>query len=116
MPKTPPKAFPNSDLIIYLDTEYQKLMDEHYRQAPKPNTIPVGGSWMDYLFKAEALRGCIGALRQKKSIEEAIVEGETVSEISVKIWNSRREYQVQRWEKTASAYLRGLVSSYLSGK
>lgn len=96
-------------LMIFLDEKMQELYEKHYKAAPR-NGIPIGGGdWMDTFFRTEAIRGCLGALRRGKNLEEAIQEGITVSEISVGIWNKKREWQVHRWEKTGEMYLRDLI-------
>lgn len=97
-------------LLILLDDEYQRLYEFHMSQAPKNNTIPVGGgSWMDSFFRCEGIRGCMNALRRGKSVEESLKEGVSVAAIAVKLWNSKREYQVHRWENCVEAYLVSLI-------
>lgn len=109
----PPIPLKHADLMRFLDDEYQKLHDRYYRSAPQGGTIPAGGGdWMDCHFRMEAIRGCVGALRRKKPLEEAIAEGEAVSEIAVKLWNTRREYQVRRWEKTGGEFLKGKIRHF----
>ena len=102
-------------LLRLLDDEYQKLYAKHYEeQKAIGNRIPVGGGdWMDMFFRCEALRGCIGALRTDKSLDEAVAEGKTVSEISIRIWNGKREYQVHRWDKCCHSYLDGMIARLL---
>lgn len=111
MNKTKSKAIERRFRTIRrLDEVYQKLNDKHMSCAPKSNTIPVGGGdWMDTFFRMEALRGCMVALRKGKTIKQSIAEGKVVSEISVSIWNSKREYQVHRIKDTAATYLERTV-------
>lgn len=93
-----------------LDDEFTLLAERHYENAPNNGTIPVGGGdWMDSFFRMEAVRGTLGALGRGLSLKESIEEGKSVSEISVKIWNGKREYQVHRWIKTAHTYLDKLI-------
>ena len=97
-------------ILRNMDVEYQKLDERHRESQPKNNSIPVGGGdWMDTFFRMEALRGTMSALRSGKSIPKAIEDGKAVSEISVRIWNGRREWQVRRWVETAHAYLERTV-------
>lgn len=114
MPKIPIELaeHPHKRLLIYLDEKYQELSDSHYKNAPPSGTVPAGGGeWMDSFFRMEAVRGCMTALRLRKSVEDAVLDGYAVSEISVQIWNTRRkkDYQTQRWEKTAHDYLDSLI-------
>ena len=89
-----------------LDVLYQELSEKHYACAPKNGELPIGGGdWMDTFFRMEGLRGTIGALQRGKNLSDAFEEGKTVSEISVRIWNGKREYQVHRWDKTVYSYL-----------
>lgn len=103
-------------LTRLLDDEYQRLYAKHYEeQKAIGNRIPVGGGdWMDMFFRCEALRGCIGALRAGKPLDECVAEGKAVSEISVRIWNGKREYQVHRWDKCCHTFLDGIVPRLLA--
>lgn len=97
-------------LSLLLQEEHDKLSQTHYKCAPKNGTIPVGGGdWMDSFFKMESVRGCLNALRAGETLSESISQGKTVSEIAIKIWNGRREWQVHRWEKCAHHYLDSLI-------
>ncbi len=88
-----------------LGAEYDKLCILHSKCAPR-NGIPVaGGDWMDSFFRMEGLRGTMTALRDDKNLEEAFADGKAVSEIAIRIWNSRREGQVHRWEECVHNYL-----------
>lgn len=114
MPKIPTELaeHPHKRLLIYLGEKYQELSDRYYKNVPKFGTVPAGGGeWMDSFFRMEAIRGCMTALRLSKSVEEAVLDGYAVSEIAVQIWNTRRkkDYQTQRWEKTAHDYLDSLI-------
>lgn len=107
MPLTREKRY---QLLRLLDVEYQSLNQRHLENAPKNNTIPVGGGdWMDTFFRMEAIRGCMGALREGKSLGDAIAEGKAVSEIAVKIWNKKREWQVHHHTETAFSFLSRLM-------
>ena len=106
----PKPVYNHKPLMILLDKEYDKLSQRHYASTPKRGEIPVGGGdWMDSFFRMEAIRGCLSALRSGNSLTKAIEDGKAVSEISVQIWNKRREWQVHRWPKTAHPYLEMLV-------
>lgn len=97
-------------ILRRLDLEYYKLHDAHYLNAPKPNTVPIGGGeWMDYFFRMEAIRGVVNALRCGKTVEEAIQDGKAVSEIAIALWNKKREYQVHRWTNCCHDYIERLV-------
>lgn len=88
-----------------LREEYDRLGRVHTNSAPRGG-IPVGGGdWMDSFFRLEGVRGTLGALRRGIGLRRAIIDGKRVSEIAVKIWNGRREYQVHRWTKTVYHYL-----------
>jgi hypothetical protein len=64
---------------------------------------------MDLFFRMEAVRGVMTSLRGGKSLREAVADGKTASEVAVKIWNGRREWQVRRWEHCCHDYLDGLI-------
>lgn len=101
------------ELLRFLDSHYQEAMNRHLELRPVYPDIEVGGEHMDPFFVAEAIRECMGALRRGATVEDAIKEGETASTAAVKIWNSRRGFQVHRWENTAHARLFGLVNLFL---
>lgn len=71
---------------------------------------------MDTFFRMEAIRGCMSALRLGKPLQEAVDDGKKTSEIAVKKWNDRREYQVHRWHETAHEYLDTLIRLYRGTK
>lgn len=97
-------------LLMSLGKEYQRLNDIYKSNAPLYGTIPAGGGeWMDSFFRMEAIRGCTSALSKGESIEDAIVAGKEASTDAVRIWNSRREYQVRRWDGTSHSWLENLV-------
>lgn len=103
MPLTKERRF---TILRRLDAVYQLLAEKHFESAPKGGRLPVGGGdWMDTFFRMEGLRGMMTALRGNNSLRVALEEGKTVSEISVSIWNGKREYQVHRWKETAHTYL-----------
>lgn len=106
MPLTKKRRY---EILRWLDEKYQAILRKHYENAPASNTIPVGGGeyWMDTFFRAEGLRGCINALRRGLGLKEAFEEGKAVSEISVRIWNTKKkkDYVVHRWDKTVHDYL-----------
>lgn len=106
MPLTKKRRY---EILRWLDEKYQDMLSKHYENAPKSNTIPVGGGdWMDTFFRSEGLRGCIGALRRGLCLKESFEEGKMVSEIAVRVWNGKREWQVHRWDKTVHNYLDGV--------
>ena len=98
-----------------LQKAYDKLQEVHTREASRNNTIPVGGGeWMGSFFRMEGLRGTMTALRLGKGIRASIEEGKVVSEISIRIWNQRREWQVHRWDKCCQAYLDSIYRKIIS--
>lgn len=104
---TPPKE--RRIALKILQNEYDSLAERHNKAAPRGGALPVGGGdWMDCFFRMEGVRGALSALGRKVSLPEAIKEGKMVSEIAVRIWNQRREWQVRRWDKTVHNYLDGL--------
>ncbi len=103
---TPPRMLRIA--LELLSKEYDRLSQQHSKTTPK-NGIPVGGGdWMDSFFRMEGVRGVLSALGRKVSLKNAIQEGKAVSEVSVEIWNKRREWQVHRWTKTVHNYLDSL--------
>ncbi len=101
------------DLLRWLDKKYQELNNKHYLMAPTNGCIPVGGGdWMDLFFKMEALRGMMGGLRSGKSVTASVNDGKAVSEIAIKIWNTKREWQVKRWEKSAHTFLESVIRQW----
>lgn len=108
-------------LTRLLDDEYMRIHDLHYKAAPRNadglgSGIPVGGGdWMDTFFKMEAIRGVISELRQGKDIDTATATGKVLSEIAIRIWNGRREYQVRRWEQCCHDFIERLVWRLLEG-
>lgn len=106
MPLTKKRRY---EILRWLDEKYQSVQRKHYGNAPKGGSIPVGGGdWMDMFFRAEGLRGCIGALRRGVSLKGSFEEGKAVSEIAVRVWNEKREWQVHRQDKTVHSYLDGV--------
>lgn len=109
MPLTKKRRF---EMLRKLDNKYLDLNEKHYNNAPRGGSLPIGGGeWMDTFFRMEALRGMMNALRDGKSLNESVSDGKAVSEIAVKIWNTRREWQVHRYIKTAHSYLDRVVRS-----
>lgn len=107
------ETWTKNSLLRHLDDVYQEMTRRHYANAPPSGTVPVGGGdWMDYFFKAEAIRGCITSLRAGNTLAQATRDGYAVSEIAVQLWNKRREYQVHRWEKTAHDFLDRTIAAY----
>lgn len=101
-------------LLLALGEEYDRVAEIHRKNAPVG--IPVGGGeWMDSFFKLEGLDGIMLALRKLKPIEVALSEGKQQSTEAVKIWNSRREWQVHRHKETAWTYLENILKR-LKGK
>lgn len=101
-------------LLRHLDEVYHELWNKHYNLSPRNGEVPTGGGeWMDVFFKSEAVRGTITRLRNDGSVREAIADGKTVSEIAIQLWNTKREWQVHRWEKCCHQYLEHLVKSAL---
>jgi len=95
--------------IRLLSDEYNRLVTQHYKSAPR-NGIPVGGGdWMDSFFRLEGVRGTLGALGRGESLNKAIEDGKALSEIAIRIWNQRREWQVHRWDKCCHDYLDSIV-------
>ena len=89
-----------------LQDEYDSLASRHSKAAPRDGAVPVGGGdWMDCFFRMEGVRGALSALGRGASLQDAIQEGKVVSEIAVRIWNKKREWQVHRWDKTVYDYL-----------
>jgi hypothetical protein len=110
-----PTKHPNKNLFPLmrkLDEKYQSLSEKSAKAGPRNGEISIGGGdWMDYFFKAEAVRGTLTALRNGKSMEEAIQDGKAVGEIAIDIWNKKREWQVRRWNGWIEDYLRRLISN-----
>jgi hypothetical protein len=80
-----------------LGEQYQRLVTESNKYAPRNGAISVGGEgWMDNFFRAEAIRGLLSALRKKSALPLAIAEGIVTCEDAIDIWNKRREWQVHR--------------------
>lgn len=93
-----PKSVRWFPLMRKLDERYQMYCQQSMSCAPRNGDLPVGGGdWMDNFFKAEAIRGTLTAMRHGKEPLEAAKDGKAVAEISIQIWNDKREYQVQRW-------------------
>lgn len=90
--------------------KYQEALDVSNRNAPRGGAIPVGGGdWMDYFFRSEAIMGVVESLRRKNgSLKDAMEDGKKRAEEAVKIWNSRREFQVHRSTCWIEDYLRGV--------
>lgn len=102
-------------LLRELGRDYQSVLEEHNGKVRKiGNRIPVGGDHMDSFFRAEAGRGFYDAIRQDASVEDALAAGRREAAAAVRKWNSRREYQVHRWEGTADSWLEGRVRLALS--
>ena len=95
-----------SEFLKELDTEYLRLNALSQDAAPRGGSIPVGGGdWMDYFFKAEAVHGMLSSLRHRKTYKQSFANGCAASRGAIKIWNSRREYQVRRWEGWVEDFL-----------
>jgi hypothetical protein len=78
----------------------------HRREAPRGGATPVGGGeWMDTFFKIEALQSLIRCLREGKTPSKSLVIAKEASRKAVRVWNSRREWQVHRWEETAFIWI-----------
>lgn len=60
--------------------------------------MAAGGAHMDPFFRAEGLRGFLTGLRQGKTPKESSQLGKDQAAAAIDRWNSRREYQVHRWE------------------
>jgi hypothetical protein len=93
-----------------LDAEYLRLDAKVRELGPRNGEIPVGGGdWMDSFFRAEAIRGTLGALRRGTGLKDALIEGEDTAKVAIAIWNRKREYQVRRDDCWVGDYLRGVV-------
>lgn len=83
-------------------------IEKRYRaeQEAIGSRIPAGGGeWMDLFFRLEGIRGVLESLRKGETIEQALKRGKEYSTIAVRKWNSRREYQVHRWDECAHDFI-----------
>lgn len=83
--------------------------NERHRKETPQGVAVGGGEWMDSFFKVEGLSGIVESLRDGADLDFALEWGKIRARKAVKIWNSRREYQVHRWVNTADAWLEGQV-------
>ena len=95
-----------TEQLQVLEARYQLSLEEHRRLAPRNGEIPVGGAHMDPFFRAEALRGLLGALRKGGRPREALLEGAEAGKLAIRLWNRRGDYQVHRWDGWVEDYLR----------
>ena len=71
---------------------------------------------MDLFFRLEGIRGAMNSLRAGNSLAKAIEDGKSVSTIAVQIWNTSRDYQLHRWEKTAHDFVDKTVRRLCNGQ
>ena len=110
-----PIAYPREQLLSlcrYLDGLWTDLDKEHRRLRPNGSEIAVGGAHMDSFFRMCFIEGVQEGVRKGYDPKKSIQTGKDRSREAVKIWNSRREYQVRRSEETAFG-LENLVWSFL---
>lgn len=64
---------------------------------------------MDSFFRAEAIAGVQRLLRQGRGLNEAIENGIRDGKEAIRIWNSRREWQVHRWDGWIESFLQETI-------
>ena len=106
MPKVAPRPHRHQRLLLELEKIYLPMLEQHGEDMRSiGNKILIGGEHMRLFFRLEGIRATVRALRNLKTVEEAIKEGQESSAEAVKIWNRRREWQVHYWEQTAFDFI-----------
>jgi len=95
-------SLPESTLALLraLGEAHAVELSHHNALRPPPGTLAVGGAHMDPFFRMEALDGVMEALRAGVDVNGAIAAGKQRSTVTVRLWNSCREYQVHRSAET----------------
>ena len=82
------------------------------QSRPKGSTIPVGGGDFDKFSKGEVISEFLMKLNRGSSPQIAAEESKKYALLMIKKWNSRREWQVQRWEGCLDDYIDSLKQRF----
>lgn len=110
------RQFDRMAILIGLGKVYDALYEKHSAElrAIGNRNVMGGGEWLDLFIRMEGIRGLQTALRSGNTLEYSIKFGKSTSSIAVKIWNTRREYQVHRWEETTWDFIDTTVRKLLN--
>jgi hypothetical protein len=88
-----------------LGDEALRLNEEHRKLLPPPGQVSVGGAAIDPLIRAEGLQSLLQAIRDGKSIADALAAAKETAALFVSKHNERADFVTRRADDSGASYL-----------